>query len=85
MDKEFMLVIDKGIDPLIPFPLKANLTKYNKFPIEVDIDPMTLLLVRDKLTTAKLLSQVTPNQPLMHGSPISQFAELIQLPPLVEL
>ena len=85
MVKEFMLVNDNGIEPIIPFLLKAILTKYSKLPMEFDKDPMTLLLVRSKLTTAKLLSQVTPNQPLKHGSPVNQFVELIQLPPLVEL
>ena len=83
--KEFMLIIDRGMEPVIKFPLKASLVKYIKFPMEVDKDPVTLFLVRSKVTTEKLLLQVTPNQPLMHGSPINQFVELIQVPPLVKL
>ena len=82
--KNVILVTDTGIEPVTPLPLKANLARYCKVPIELGNGPMTLLLVRSKVTIPKPLLQVTPNQPLIQGSPINQFVELIQLPPFVE-
>ena len=70
--KKFILEIDEGIEPVIPFPLNASLVKLIKFPMEFKV-PTTLLLHKSKATIAKLLSHVTPNQLLTHGSPISQF------------
>ena len=80
-----ILETEEGIEPVIPFPLKANLSKYFKFPIVVDKGPRTLFAVKSRPTIERLVSQMTPNQLPVHGSPLYQFAELIQFTPLVEL
>ena len=79
------MLSEEGMEPVTLFPCKDNRIKYFKFPMELGKVPTTLLLVRSKLTTAKILLHVTPNQPFVHGSPISQFAEFVHLSPLVEL
>ena len=63
---------DEGIEPVIPFPLKANLVRYIKFPMVTDKGPAKLLLVRFKPITERLASQVTPNHRFAQGSPIVQ-------------
>ena len=80
-----MLEIEEGMEPVIPFPPRANLFKYFKFPMVVGKGPVTLFLVKLRPKTERLVSQRTPNQPFKHGSPLFQFVELIQLPPLVEM
>ena len=83
--RKAILEIEEGIEPVIPFPLKANRFKYFKFPMVVDISPTTLFPVKSRPKTERLVSQNTPNQPLVHGSPRFQFKDVIQLPPFVEL
>ena len=73
-----------GIEPVILFPLKANLFKYVKYPMDVGTGPMTLFPVKSRPTTDKLASQTTPNQPFKHGSPLFQFVDLIHLHPFVQ-
>ena len=76
---------EEGIEPVILFPLRANLFKYIKFPIVVDMVPVTLFPVKSRPKTVKLASQTTPNQLFEHGSPMFQFVDLIQFLPFVEL
>ena len=71
--KDPRLEIEEGIEPVTPFPPIANLVKKIKFPIEFGKGPRTLLLVRSSLNTERLVSQVTPNHPFLHGSANSQF------------
>ena len=72
MVNNVILETDEGMEPVIPFPLKANSVKYFKFPMVTDKGPAKLLLVRFKLITERLASQLTPNHPFAQGSPIVQ-------------
>ena len=82
--RDCILRKDAGIGPVTPFPPKANWVKNPRFPMELGKGPTTLLLVRSRPTIENPVLQETPYQLLIHGSPISQFAELFQATPFVE-